>query len=375
MKGGSFRLATISGIPVQIHWTFALVFVWMAFAAQSRSFDWIAITWSVMFVVALFSCVVLHEFGHALTARRYGVTTRDIILSPIGGVARLDRLPEQPLEEFFVAAAGPAVNILLAALFSMYFLFAGPGTLDQLLTFIQPGGNLFVMGLDPLDYFVFGLMVLNLTLAVFNLLPAFPMDGGRILRALLAVRMGRARATRLAANIGKVMAVLLLLLGIWEMSLITSLIGVFVYVTASSEYRMVQIDELLDNHPVEAVLRTDFKRLYMNDHLYMAAEELSKGLEKNFLVIDQWNEPVGTLPEREILQGVKTKKLGQPIGLFMQKGFSTLLPADTLKTALSKLQNQRGGVLPVFNKDRLIGVVDEPALSNFIELNRSEKKK
>src|SRR5205823_1693007 len=176
----------VAGIGIYVHLTFPLLLVWVALKQYFERRDWKDAEFGVAFVLVLFAIVVMHELGHALTAKRFGIQTRDITLLPIGGVARLDRMPDEPIQEFLVAIAGPAVNVALAIL-----LYAGLALTNSLSTFRAIGlgrGN-----------FVSNLMAVNISLAVFNLLPAFPMDGGRVLRALLATRMNYVRATQIAA--------------------------------------------------------------------------------------------------------------------------------------------------------------------------------
>src|SRR5437868_855538 len=184
-------MGRVAGIDLYVHATFLLLLAWIGIQESAQGVA--AVAASMLYIVALFAIVVLHELGHALTARRYGVVTRDIILLPIGGVARLERMPRDPRQEVLVALAGPAVNVALAALlYAIVRLTGQPPTAD-------------VYDFDPLlsvRAFFYQLVFVNLVLALFNLLPAFPMDGGRVLRALLAMRMSSyARATGIAARI------------------------------------------------------------------------------------------------------------------------------------------------------------------------------
>ncbi|MCB0593820.1 MAG: site-2 protease family protein [Lewinellaceae bacterium] len=380
---GAVQIAKFFGIPVQVHWTFVLIFVYVFYEGMGKSLSWGEMGWIMVFVLALFACVVLHEYGHALTARRFGVDTRDIILSPIGGVARLDRLPEQPMHEFLVAIAGPLVNIAIGAVLSFIPLLSSEESRQNFINFfmqvLYPQSNFFVSDPSPFQYFVFGLVALNVVLAVFNLLPAFPMDGGRVLRALLSLRLGRMRATQIAVYIGQLIAVLLMAYGLWNFHFITALIGLFVFVTAANEYRMVKLDGVLEDHKVSDVLRPQFTKLYTRDPLHLAMGPLSQGIEHNFLVFDEWQNLVGILPEERILEAAKQEQegSGQPLlaGQLASHRFEAILASDSLKSLFPKIQWKGHRILPVYDKGKLVGVVDKNALNNFIALQAKLQRK
>ncbi len=372
---GSFQIARFANIPVLVHWSFALIFLWVVYVGFQEGWEWKAIGWSVLFVIALFVCVVLHEFGHALTARRYGVRTRDIILSPIGGVARLDRLPENPMQEFYVAVAGPMVNVGIMAALSPYFLLVSSATREQLLSILRQyvgiSDNVFVRDLTPFDFFIFGLVMLNGMLAVFNMLPAFPMDGGRVLRALLSIPLGRMKATRIAAWFGQFLAVLLVLYGFREGSPITILIGIFVFFMAANEYRMVRIDDILSKHTVADVLRPVFTRFYEKDTMERVAEAVAHGWEKHFIIVDEWQRPVGTLPEERIVQAVQQGAFDEPAEKFMLRGADALRLQDSLRDVFMHVQQHNTHLFPVYDHaERLVGVLDTDMLFQFIKMRQ-----
>ncbi len=380
---GAFQIAKFFGIPVQVHWTFTLIFVYVFYEGMGKSLSWTEMGWMMAFVLALFACVVLHEFGHALTARRFGVDTRDIILSPIGGVARLDRLPEQPMHEFLVAIAGPMVNIAIGVVLSFIPLLSSEESRRNFVNFfmqvLYPQSNFFVSDPTPFQYFLFGMVALNIVLAVFNLLPAFPMDGGRVLRALLSLRLGRLRATQVAVYVGQFFAVALMAIGLWYLHFITALIGLFVFITAANEYRMVKLDGVLEGHLARDILRTQYTKLYAKDPLSLAMGPLNQGVERNFLVFDEWQNLVGILEEERILEAAKKEKAGEQgailAGQLANNGFEAILATDSLKSLFPKMQWKSQRILPVYDKGKLVGVVDRNALNNFISLQaRLEKK-
>jgi Zn-dependent protease len=219
----SFRLGSLFGIPVNLHFTFVLLLGAMGLLALFQG-GLPAALLTVILVGAVFGCVLLHEFGHALAARYFGIGTRDVTLLPIGGLARLDRMPRDPQQELWIALAGPAVNVALAGLFGIWSsLFGG--------------------------WFSSRLMMINLALVAFNMLPAFPMDGGRVLRAALARRMGHAPATEIAASIGKGMAVLLGVAGLFLNPMLV-FIAVFVWFGAQQEAAMARSQAMFGTPPV-----------------------------------------------------------------------------------------------------------------------------
>ena len=233
----SLKLGSIAGTAVRIHITFILFLAWI-FGASYVSGGPNAAWSSLLFMMLLFLCVLAHEFGHLLTARAFGVLTPDVILLPIGGVARLERIPEKPLEEFLIAIAGPLVNVVIAS----GLVLATSATLD--------GGSLAAVESAKVSM-ADRLASVNLFLAIFNLIPAFPMDGGRILRAFLSARLGFVRATEIAAMIGQWVAFALGFIGLFGSPMLI-FIAIFVYLAASSEAHMVALRSLSQGVPVGA---------------------------------------------------------------------------------------------------------------------------
>ena len=237
----SFQLARIAGIDVRVHVTFFLLLAWYGFIYYSDG-GWTAMVSGLFFIVLLFGCVVLHEFGHALAAKAYGIRTPDITLLPIGGVARLERFPDKPWQELVVALAGPAVNVVIVL--GLYIVLGSFFNIQDLADIAGGRGNLLVK-----------LLAINLILVVFNLLPAFPMDGGRVLRALLAMRMKHARATRIAAVVGQAMAVGFGLLGVLGGNPFLIFIAVFVFFGAQTEANYAVYKESAEDTCVSEIMR------------------------------------------------------------------------------------------------------------------------
>jgi Zn-dependent protease len=231
----SLKIAKLAGIDIFIHFTFFVLLIWVAFIQWQLNGSIGAAFSGVVFILAVFACVVLHELGHALAARKYGIRTQDIILLPIGGVARLEKMPNQPIQELWVALAGPAVNVAIAALLAVYLWVTHTLTPDNQLTMITAA-------------FIERIMGVNIFLVLFNMIPAFPMDGGRVLRALLATRLAYIKATKVSANLGQGIALLLGIIGLFYNPILL-FIAFFVWMGAAQEIRMIRINSVLDRIP------------------------------------------------------------------------------------------------------------------------------
>jgi Zn-dependent protease len=289
----SFKLGRLFGIPLYIHWTFLILIAWLVFGHFRQGHDLATTLAGVGFVLAIFGCVVLHELGHALAARRYGIPTADITLLPIGGVARLERIPEEPRQELIVALAGPAVNVVIAAM--AYVVVASTGA-RQDISMNHPG---FLLDED----FWTRMLLVNVFLFLFNLLPAFPMDGGRVLRALLAMRMDYGRATRAAATVGQTMAIFFVFMGLSGATPMLLLIALFVWLGAEAEATQVQERIAMRDVPVRAAMMTEFATLTPGDTLGRAADLLLAGSQQDFpVVID--GQLGGVLTRQALLAGL-----------------------------------------------------------------------
>jgi Zn-dependent protease len=291
----SIRIGRLAGIDLYMHVTFLLLVGWVAFMYWRQGQSIGSAVLGVIFILTVFLCVILHELGHALTARRYGIKTRDIILLPIGGVARLERLPTQPLQELWVALAGPAVNIVIAAgLFTFLKLTA---SLEPLQTMTLTTGP-----------FLERIMAINIFLVAFNMIPAFPMDGGRVLRALLATRTEYSRATQIAASIGQGIAVLFGMIGLFFNPLLL-FIAFFVWIGAAQEASLAQMQSAIGGIPVKQAMLTDFKTLKSNDTLERAVELTLAGSQKDFPVADNGHIE-GILTQTDLLKALEAKTAG-----------------------------------------------------------------
>ena len=355
----SLKLGVVSGIKVQVHWTFFLLIAWIVFAGLSSGGDLTSVSWNVAFILVLFACVVFHELGHALTARKFGIGTRQITLLPIGGVASLEAMPENPMEEFLVAVAGPAVNVAIAALLYLVvplesFLNQDPESLEQTLSTIN-GGN-----------FMFFLFSANVMLVLFNMLPAFPMDGGRVLRALLSMRMDRVRATNLASKLGQFLAFLFFFIGLLY-NLILILIAIFIYFGAHTENVMVQQLTLLRDHRVRDAMMTDITRLSPGDSLEEVVDIILSGAERDFVVTEN-GEVKGVVYQSEMIPLYKNKQTDVRVADIMDEAFTVVGADEKLTDIYRKVQSKSNdkSFFPVVENGDLVGAIDMSNISEFM---------
>src|SRR5579872_467144 len=357
VMGWSLKIGSVAGTAVRIHVTFLLFLVWIFgvnYAAGGQQAAW----GGLLFMVLLFGCVLLHEFGHIFTARGFGVTTPDVILLPIGGVARLERIPEEPWEEFLIAIAGPAVNVVIAAL--LVFVGGAHLNLDRLTTLDIAGGGL-----------IDRLAAVNLFLAVFNLIPAFPMDGVRVLRALLATRLGDVPATEIAAMIGQGVAFLLGFLGLFGNPLLI-FIAIFVYLAASSEAHLVAIRAVSRGVPVTAAMMTQFATLTPDEHIDAAVETLLRTSQGEFPVIDAASRPVGVLGRTDLIRALKERGPDARVADAMAAPLPTVGNRSCLDEAFRILQEKRMPAVGVVDMSgRLAGLVTSETVGEMLMLHRA----
>lgn len=359
----SWRIGRVAGIGLFVHFTFPLLIFWAGFSQYLARRDWADAALGAGLTLVLFTIVVLHELGHALTARRFGIRTRDITLLPIGGVARLERMPEKPREELLVALAGPAVNVGLAVLF---FALSGGGRGVAELTEIP---------LHLHDVLTL-LMWVNVVLALFNLLPAFPMDGGRVLRALLATRLSYARATRVAATIGQAMALVFAFFGL-SFFLFASfrdfsnpfllLIAAFVWMGASQEAGLVELRSALGGVTLGELMVTNFRSLSPEDPLSRAIASLLSGWQQDFPVLAD-GRLVGLLTRAGLLQALVDHGSQFRVSDAMQVRFAVFAPEDRADAVLVRLRNETQTVL-VARNGNLVGMVTAANVTDYLTVH------
>jgi Zn-dependent protease len=348
----SFRIGRFFGIDVFLHFTFLIMLVWIVGDAYVRTRSWAVALDRLVFWVLLFTIVVLHEYGHALTARLFGVKTRDIILLPIGGIARLESIPQKPWQELLIAVAGPMVNVVLAMLCTIWMI--ADGTLEALFKeALRPpiAGNALQSLLE--GSMAVRLLSVNITLIIFNMIPAFPMDGGRVLRSFLAMFLDYVQATWIAARIGQGVAIIFAILGFWDPMLF--LIAFFVWTGALQEAQFTSVRATLAGLTARQVMSTNFLSLNPFDTLELAAQHLTAIPQLAFPVL-HGDALVGLMSRNEIATALANFGPARHISEVMRREVAVARPNDPLLNLLPQLQ-RAPQALPVMDEERLIGLI------------------
>ena len=332
----TWNLGKIAGIPVRMHLTLVLLLGWITLSYATSGASVRATGLGVVLVLAIFAIIVVHELAHALVARRYGVGTRDIMLLPVGGIASLERMPDRPIQELAVALVGPMVNLALAAV-------------------LLPLRGAFV---DQLFY-------INVGLALFNLIPAFPMDGGRALRALLAMHMAPERATDIAANLGRALAVLLAVVGLFYNPMLV-LIGVVVWFGATQERALVHLKHAIAGVPVSAAMLRRLALVTPEQPLQDAATLL---LGQEQLPVIDHGEPVGVITRGDVATALAHAGPNATVGEAPRHDVVTVAPSDPLDLVLDKLRDAPDSVAVVVDHGEPVGLLTAEALAAYVALH------
>jgi stage IV sporulation protein FB len=356
----SLNIGSIAGTAIRVHITFLLFLGWIfaaSYAAGGADAAWAAL----IFMILLFACVVAHEFGHIFTARAFGVATPDVTLLPIGGVARLERIPEKPSEEFLVAIAGPLVNVAIAfALVAVAGARLNPGDLTAM---DKAGVSL-----------VDRLAVVNLFLALFNMIPAFPMDGGRVLRALLSARLGFVRATEIAAAIGQGVAFALGFIGLFYNPLLI-FIAIFVYLAASAEAHSVALRAMSRGVPVSTAMMTQYATLTPEAPVEEAVQTLLRTSQSEFPVVDGAGKPVGLLSRGDLIRALKERGPDARVADAMSPTLPTLGHRRCLDEAFRILQEKSAPAVAVVDAaGKLVGLITSETIGEMLMLHEAMPK-
>ena len=348
----SWKFVRIAGIDIYIHVTFFLLIYLVGISYWNQEGSLSAVIAGVGFILALFGCVVMHEFGHSLTARRYGIQTKSITLLPIGGMAALEKMPDDPRQEINVALAGPAVNFVIALLLYVYLSVQHTEISPEELT-VTSGS------------FLYRLMMVNIFIGAFNLLPAFPMDGGRVLRAVLALRMDHVNATRIAASVGQFLAVGMGFLGfIFNPFLI--FIAVFIWFGASMESSAEQLKSVLGQANVRHAMLHEFHSLSPEDTLAKAVELTLAGSQKDFPV-GYHNHLEKVLHHADLIQGLQLKGEHARIRDLPLQAILTADVNEPLEQLLERMQGNPAQMICVLDGAEVVGLLN---LENLLELVR-----
>jgi len=354
-----WKLARIAGIDVYMHATFLLIIGWVALTYWTEQGTLSAVLSGILFILLLFAFVVMHEYGHALTARKFGIKTRDITLYPIGGVARLERMPEKPIEELWVALAGPAVNVAIAVILFGYLLITR--TFEPLTSLSVSTGSL-----------IERLMIVNLWLVGFNLIPAFPMDGGRVLRALLGLRLEYVRATQIAALVGQAFAFIFGFIGLFSNPFLV-FIALFVWMGAAQEANMAQVKHSISGIPVARVMMTDFATLTPYDTLNHVVGLILAGSQHDFPVL-QDGSVVGILDRDTFMKALSERGQSNTVAEIMRRDITEIDSHEMVEAALQRLQEIGSKTLPVTHNGQLVGLITSENITEYLMIRSATRR-
>lgn len=360
MNKWSLYLGKVGGVKIFIHWTFIFLISWILISNFQEGKNLLNGLYTIAFVLSVFVCVVLHELGHAFAARHFKYKTKDIIILPIGGMARMDELPENPKHELIVSIAGPVVNFLIAlCLYPVIFWYVRIPAIFSIL-FNSP------------DTFLVSLFIVNISLALFNLLPAFPMDGGRVFRAVLSFFIDRVKATSIAARTGQVLAVGFFFIGIFYNPLL-AFAGIFIFIIAQAENEYVKSKSILHNYTVRDVMMRKYYSLDAFDTIEDAVKGLLDVQITDFLIIEK-GRVIGTLNREGIIRGLSAKGKESSVLYVMNTKVVFLSPEMPLDKVFHQFNSNGHTLCPVIENNEVIGVVDANNILEFIMVRSIAEK-
>ncbi len=361
--GRSLRLFSVRGIDVKLHITFPIILVFAAIQFGMATGLVSGAVFGVVAISILFVLVTLHELGHSFAAQHYGVEVKQIVLSPIGGVAQLREMPDKPVQELVIAAAGPAVNLAVAVLMALFIPLLGLNVTNPLNILSGQSG----FGAVALFSYIF---FYNIFLAVFNLIPAFPMDGGRILRALLAMRLDYVRATDLAANIGRVIAVFMGIYALLNGAFFLAFIAFFIFNAATQESAMVRYRRSLDGYTVEQVYSPAAYQLDPSNTIRQASDLMVLGRQNSFAVVED-DALRGFVAQSELMPALQTKPAYTEVREIMRYDVEPVVPHDSLISARTKMDELQLDALPVVMAGRYVGLLSRGQIDRLQQIIRT----
>lgn len=343
------------GTEVQIHWTFFLLMAWIILSEVLSGGSMDSVLFNFQFIIAVMLCVLLHEVGHALAAKRFGIRTKKMVLLPVGGISTVDKTAETSKAEFLITIAGPLVNVGIAII--LYFTIPVSDYISYNL-----GEYFSALNDFTLKTFLFFLFIMNVALVLFNLIPAFPLDGGRILRSILDLELDRVRATSVTATIGHIIAVILLLIGLL-FNPILIFMSLFLFIGGYMENKMVHQLGLLKGHKIRDAMLEDITFLHPDNTMEDIIKIIITGSETNFIVV-QDDAIIGLLYHKVIIKNSDHRKL--LVKDLMTTTFKTIQVDEKLSAAYSLLQNDIHPFFPVMDKDKVVGAIDFANLHEFL---------
>lgn len=349
--GWSFRIARVRGIDIKVHATFFLILVFGAFqwAGSVPGNPVEGALFGMMLMILLFTCVTLHELGHSIAAQLFNIPVREIVLFPLGGVAFITRSPEQPLHELIIAAAGPAVNVVIAAI--LFVVTGGIG-----IDFMDVNALLVALREPSLTTMLIWLLFANISLVIFNMIPAFPLDGGRILRAILAMGLGNVRATQIAAAIGQISAVILGVIGIANGQLLLTLIAIFIFFGAGQERGLSEARTVLNTLRVGDAYNKHALNLQVGDRVSTVVEYILTSYQPDFAVL-QGSNIIGVITRNDVLRTLANDSADRYVTEIMQREFLRV-EADKSLDEVREILMERGAQLAaVFDGPRYLGLI------------------
>ncbi len=359
-KSYSLHIGNPFGIRVSIHWTFLLLIAWVVAIGLMRELTLQQILVHILFVISVFVCIVLHELGHSLTALKFGGKVRGITLLPIGGMANMTKMPETPREDFIVSAAGPLVNVVIAVI--IWLVVSITGTVDF--------KNIDYETITLNNFFVL-LIAVNLFIVAFNLIPAFPMDGGRIFRSALSNKMSRVEATRVAKDIGQFFAIAFIIVGLFVNPFLV-IIGIFIFMGAKAEYEMIKYQNALHNYTVADIIISDYSVIEMDDRLEKATDSLLHSSDNGFIV-KSGSDYKGVLTKDNLIAGLTKYGKEGKVKDAMNRDIKPVSPDTPLLKVFQEMKQKRSLIVPVVSNGNLKGMLDLEKIHEFILIQKAIK--
>jgi len=357
----SLKLFKIKGVTILLHYTFLLLIGWAVIMNIYAGLRVVELGWSFLFSIAIFISLILHELGHAIVAGQFNINAKQIRFYPIAGIASIDKLPENPWQELAISAAGPFISVLLGSLFILFSGFSF--SFNEMRAY---------SGVINSSNFIYSLGVVNLAICIINLIPAFPLDGGRIFRALLGFKYNYIRATSIVGHIGKVLAFLLIIGGLFNYNFLLSLLGLFILAFASDEVSYFNINQLVKDISVRDAVTYDYNNISATMTINQAANILAQNHSRYFIVMDG-SSPVGIVNRMEIIKAVADMKYNDPVSGLMKENTLTFDASLPVSQVMDDLSRHEGKIFPVMDNGQFIGVISFQNIIEQLILQKSKK--